>query len=171
MRCMEISPTVLWRRLLRAGAGVLLLTTVNCAQLPLTSSVAIPPIPSGEARVWFYRALNPYDSHATPYVRMNDTIIGISQPMGASYRDVPAGHYHVAVDSYLRDSKQTRDVDLVAGEQVYFKIVSEQFACNGGGSGESGGGADCARENFYVRTMPAEIAQGDVARSPFHGGG
>jgi hypothetical protein len=94
--------------------------------------------------------------------------------MGASYRDVPAGHYHVAVDSYLRDSRQTRDVDLVAGEQVYFKIVSEQFACGGGGGGGDGGGGgggDCSRENFYVRTMPAEIAQGDVARIPFLGGG
>ena len=52
------------------------------------------------ARIWFYREMAPYSSLATPYVRLNGVIAGVSQPGGSSYRDVPPGHYHLSVDSY-----------------------------------------------------------------------
>jgi hypothetical protein len=70
--------------------------------------VSLPLIPAGEARVWFYRPVDAYDSLNTPYIRMNDAIVGISVPNGASYRDVPAGQYHIAVDSYGKDFGRTR---------------------------------------------------------------
>ncbi len=88
---MSIGLTVLTRRLQRAGAVFLVLATANCSQLPTTASIAIPPIPPGAARVWFYRDVGSYDSSATPYVRMNEAIVAISQPQGASYRDVAPG--------------------------------------------------------------------------------
>jgi len=39
----------------RVATIILLLTAASCAQPPTTASVAIPPIPSQQARVWFYR--------------------------------------------------------------------------------------------------------------------
>jgi hypothetical protein len=89
--------------------GVLSLTAAACAQLPQTASVAVPPIPPGEARVWFYRDGGPYDGIGTPYLRMNEAIVGVSEPGGASYRDVPAGPYHITVDSYGKDFGQDKE--------------------------------------------------------------
>jgi hypothetical protein len=99
---------------------------------------------------------------------MNDGIVGISEPGGTFYRDVLPGHYHVSVDSYLPDANITRDVDLTPGQQVYFKVLPEQYVCGGGGDG---GGTDCERANFHVWTMPPEVAQATVARSQFYAGG
>ncbi len=165
--------TALSHRLRHAGAGVVLLAAASCAPLPPIASVTGPPIPAGEARVWIYRVAGPYDSHARPYIRMNNGVVAISEPRGALYRDLPPGHYHVSVDSYLTELNQTRDVDLTPGQQVYLKVVASEFACSGGGAGGEGdgGGGTCTRENFYVWPVSSEDAQGEVARSPFLGGG
>ena len=156
--------TPLSRRVLCAGA--LSLAMVSCAPLPPTASVAIPPTPAGEARVWFYRDGGPYDGAGTPYLRMNEAIVGVSEPQGALYRDVAPGQYHITVDSYGKDFNQSRDVYLFAGQQAYFKIVSLRnwIACGGRRN-------DCQRDTFYVWEIPPEIAQGDVARGQFYGGG
>ena len=93
------------RRLRLTGAILLLLAVAACASPPPTASVSLPLIPAGDARVWFYRPVDAYDSLNTPGaltprgdarsfprdIRMNDAIVGISPPNGASYRDVPAG--------------------------------------------------------------------------------
>jgi hypothetical protein len=42
----------------RAAASILLLGAGSCAQLPTTASVAIPPVPPQQARVWFYRVID-----------------------------------------------------------------------------------------------------------------
>ena len=168
---MAISPGVLPRLVARTGGGVLLLALVSCAQLPPTASVAIPPIPAGEARVWFYRDGGPYESQQRPYARMNEGIVGISEPSGAFYRDVAPGHYRVSVDSYLSDPHQTRDVDLAAGQQMYFKVLVQENACGGGGGDGGGGDSNCQRPNFYVWIVPPQDAQEAVARTPFYPGG
>ena len=72
--------TVSSRLLPRTAAGLLLLAIAGCASLPPTAAVTVPPIPAGEARVWFYRDPGPYDGLGTPYIRMNEAIVGISQP-------------------------------------------------------------------------------------------
>ena len=56
--------TPLLCRLLLAGAGSFLLAMASCAPLPPTAAVAIPPVPAGEARAWFYRDPGPYDHPA-----------------------------------------------------------------------------------------------------------
>ena len=48
----------------RVATMALLLALVNCAQLPPTSSAVIPPIPSGAARLWFYRDYEPHETLA-----------------------------------------------------------------------------------------------------------
>ena len=158
-------------RLRLTGAAIFLLATAACAAVPSpppTASVAIPPVPAGDARVWFYRPIDAYDSMATPYIRMNDVIAAVSVPKGASYRDVPAGPYHITVDSYGKDFNQSRDVYLLPGQQVYFKIVSLRDWIQGGGDRNSAG---YERNTFYVWEIPPEVAQGGVARSRFYGGG
>ena len=145
--------------------GIFFLATAACSQLPPTASVAVPPIPPGEARVWFYRDGGPYDDGAgTPYLRMNEAIVGVSQPRGALYRDVAPGQYYITVDSYGRDFNQFRWVYLFPGKQAYFKIVSLRnwVACSRG---------ECKRDTFYVWEIPPEVAQGPVPPPQFYGGG
>jgi hypothetical protein len=162
-------------RLLQFGSVFLLLAVVACAQPPLTASVAIPPIPAGAARVWFYRPIDVYDSLNTPYIRMNDAIVGISEPGGASYRDVPAGQYHIAVDSYLDSPQQDQNVSLVPGQEMFIKVVSLRDWAQGGGGGGGGdmgggGGGEYSRDTFYAWQIPPEVARAEVARSDFYGG-
>ncbi len=161
---------VLVRRLLQAWAGSVLLAAAACSQLPATASVAVPPIPPGEARVWFYRLIDAYDSLSTPYIRMNAGIVAVSEPGGASYRDVPAGQYHITVDSYLDDPTQDLNVSLAPGQELYVKIVSLRDWIQGGGGGDpGGGGGNYTKDTFYVWLIPPEVARADVARSAFYG--
>src|SRR6516162_97952 len=135
---MSIHPTMRLRRQ-RAIAGILLLAATACVQSPPPiASLTIPPIPAGDARVWFYRPIDAYDSMATPYHRMNDAIVAISVPKGASYRDVPAGPYHITVDSYGKDFNQDKNVQLAAGQELYVKIVSlRDWVPTSGASGDA----------------------------------
>ena len=164
MRCRWIAST----RLLTAGAGPLLLAIASCAPLPPTMVVAVPPVPAGQARAWFYRDPGPYDCVSTPYIRMNDAIVAISQIGGASYRDVQPGQYQVTVDTYLTAPDQSRYAYLFPGQQAYFKILCLRNWV-AGGSGRNNN--DYRRDSFYVWEIPPEVAQGDVARSQFYGGG
>jgi hypothetical protein len=169
---MSIRTTIPSRRPPKAVAAILLLATAACVHPPPpTASVAIPPISAGEARVWFYRPIDAYDSMATPYIRVNDAIVAISEPEGASYRDFPPGHYHIAVDSYGKDFNQDADVQLAAGQELYVKVVSLRAwvdtTSGGGGGGVSGG--DNGRNTFYAWLIPAETARPEVARAAFYG--
>jgi len=83
------------------------------------------------------------------------------------YRDVAPRHYDVSVDSFGSDFNQTRDVDLTPGQHAYFKVVSLKGWVGRGG----GDGPGYARPTFYVWQIPAQVAQDDVKRSPFYGGG
>ena len=159
-------------RPLRRACAVIPLVAAACVQSPPpTASVTIPPIPAGEARVWFYRPIDAYDSMATPYIRMNDTIVAVSMPEGASYRDVPPGPYHITVDSYGKDFNQDKNVQLGAGQELYVEIVSLRSWVPVGTAGDaSGGGGDYGRNTFYVWLIPAEAARDEVARAAFYGG-
>jgi hypothetical protein len=160
--------TTLLRGLLHGGVGAALLAITGCTPVPPTASGSVPQIPAGAARVWFYRDLAPYDALGTPFLRMNEAIVGVSQPGGALYRDVAPGQYHIAVDNYLSAPDQSRYVYLFPGQQAYFKIVSLKSWIAGGGSRDANG---YQRDTFFVWEMTPEIAQGDVARSRFYGGG
>ena len=85
------------------------------------------------------------------------------------YRDVAPGQYHVTVDSYGQDFNQSRWVYLFPGQQAFFKIVSLRDWVAGGGGAETAEAIE--RNTFYVWEIPPEVAQGDVARSRFYGGG
>jgi hypothetical protein len=145
-------------------ATAILLAAAGCTQLPPTSSVAIPPIPAGAARVWFYRDYEPHETLARPYVWLNDRIAGISEPGGAFYRDVAPAHYSIRVDSAGRDFNQVADANLAAGQEAYAKVVSLRSWLD----------EDCiiwgGCDTFYVWLIPAGEARPAIGKSPFYGG-
>jgi hypothetical protein len=153
----------LLRRLLPAAAGISLLATVSYAQAPPTST---PPIPRSEARVWFYRDASIYDSQDQPYILMNGAIVALSQPRGSFYIDVKPGFYHVTVQQYLNAPEEAANVNLLPGQQVYLKIVALTDCIAGGNRRAS----EFSRPCFYVWTIPEQVAQAEVAHTPFYGG-
>ena len=142
------------RTMMLAAAGTLLFTLNASAQaLPAGQ----PPV----ARIWIYHELNPNESMAQPYVRIDGGVIGASVPGTAFYRDLPAGRHQISVESYVDDGNQTKLVDLVPGSQVYAKIVPFGDIVQGGG--EFGGGYH--RNTYYLWLYPPEQAQPAIARS------
>jgi hypothetical protein len=147
------------------AAIALFVALCGCASLPPTGAVAIPAVPAGMARAWFYRDDVPYSSLDRPYVRMNGAIVGISESGGAFYRDVAPGQYYVTVDSWGVDVNQFPHAVLVPGETAYFKIFSSGVWASGGAT------ANWARPTFYVWQMPVAMATPEVARSSFYPSG
>jgi hypothetical protein len=146
-------------------AMCLLLMSASCSQLPPTRSVAIPLVPAGESRIWLYRNEGPYESHQTPYFRLNGQLVGVSEPNAALYRDVPPGHYTVSVDSYgVPYPNQFANFDIRAGQETFIKVVSMRERVGGGGdSGFS------LRAIFYTWLIPADAARPEVSGIPFYG--
>src|SRR5438067_58098 len=107
----------LFKRLLPAVAGMTLLGTGTGADAayPPAAQYVSSAAPANQARIWFYRVANPYDSTGTPYVRLNGAVVGVSQPGTAFFVDVPPGHYHLSADSFGEDYNQTRDIDIGPG--------------------------------------------------------
>jgi len=110
------------------GASLLLSACANGGLPPGTpySKVAetIPPVPAVEARIYFYRDYEPYDSLARPWIYLNDRRIGFSDPGGVYYRDVAPGAYRIKVDSEGSYWDQFKTVTLAPGDVVYAKIES-----------------------------------------------
>lgn len=161
---MSKSPRVSPRRLHWCATSLLLLLT-GCSQVPPTSSVVIPPVPAGGARIWIYRNEGLYESKDRPYLRLNGQIAGISEPNGAFYRDLPPGHYMVSVDSYgVPYPNQFAQLDLGAGQEAFINVVSMRERVGGGG--DSGFGL---RAIFYAWLIPADAARPEISGIPFYG--
>jgi hypothetical protein len=105
------------------AAAFVLLAGVNAdAQSPATSSVVIPPIPPGQARVWIYRDSQPTDPFNYPHmeaVTLNGVNVGYEQLGQGSYRNVAPGHYVIAAPSLGIDTDESATVDLAAGQEAY----------------------------------------------------
>jgi hypothetical protein len=154
-------------RISRFGAIALVALVLGCAAPAATSAAAIPPIPAGMARIWIYREYDPNLSLARPYVRLNGSIAGISEPSGAFYRDVMPGVYEVSVDSIGEDVNQWASVAVVPGQQVYLNVdVDPHRDCGGGG--RNGGG--WCRDTFYTRLQLPQVGAAAVASLPYTGG-
>jgi hypothetical protein len=152
------------RPLVRVARSALLLATAGCAQPAVTGSVGVPPVPAGEARVWFYRDYEPYAGKGRPAIAANGAFVGQAELGGAFYRNVPPGQYRVTVESFGVDTNQTASLDLLPGQQAYVKIVSNPEWVSGGNQTE------WERPTFYAWRVPNEIAQADVAHLTFYGG-
>jgi hypothetical protein len=147
------------RRWLRWASGLLLIVA-GCAEPPAMVPVAAPPVPAGQARVWFYRPYEPSESLNLARIAMNGSYVGAVENGSAIYRDVPPGHYHIAPESFGQDVNQDRNVDLAPAEQLYVKIVSlESWGVSVSGS------KNFARDTFYAWLIPPEVAQVEIARN------
>ena len=146
----------------RGATTAFLLIATSCTQLPTTSSVAIPPVSPSTARIWIYRNDAPNEPNQTPYVRLNGQIVGVVQPSGAFYRDVPPGYYTVAVDSYGAPyPHQFADFNLGAGQEAFVVVLSMR---------EKVGTAEGLRTLFFTQLVSPDIARPAIARTPFYGG-
>jgi hypothetical protein len=145
-----------------AAATAVLLLAANCAPLPPTSSVAIPPAPGGAARIWIYRNDAPNEPNQTPYANLNGQIAGVVQPNGAFYRDVPPGFYTVAVDSYGAPyPHQFAEFNLGPGQEAFVEVLSMR---------EKVGSSEGLRTFFFTQVVPPDIARPAIAGTPFYGG-
>jgi len=152
-------------RILRIAALLAIAAIAACARNPPVGSVSVPPIPPGEARVWFYRVYLPSDTLNMTKVTMNGVYAGYAQLGGAFYRDIPPGIYHVEVESYGKDFDQSTNVALVPGQDAYVKIESLDSW-----STLVGAGYAAARDTFYARLMLPQIARSEIVQSFFDGG-
>jgi hypothetical protein len=137
----------------------LLLLTAACAEPITPVSTTAPPIPSGQARVWFYRSWEPSESLNLASIDMDGRYVGAVANGSAFYRDVLPGNYRIAPQSWARDFNQDRNVDLAPGQQVYVKIVSLTSWATG-----LSGLKSFERDAFYAWLIPAEVAEVEIAR-------
>jgi hypothetical protein len=173
---MAILPRFLMRRAALSGAALMMAAAVVgfapraqavSEAAPAASSTA--PVPAGAARIWIYREYQPYESLATPYMRFNGAIIGVSQPGMVFYRDVPPGTYAVTVDSIGTDVHQFTTVAVAPGQQVFVKVLADENWDSGGGGGNMGGGG-WARATFYTWQIQPQAAEAEIATMPLSNG-
>jgi hypothetical protein len=143
------------------AAAVLALFCTGAGAAPSPVAPGAPILP-GTARVWFYRVFFPDDTFGMPAVAMNGRIVGYARSGYSFYRDVPAGAYHVTVDSYLIDPSQAKDVVLAPGTQIYLAIESDPTSI------ENLRGY--RRGTYYVGIEPAQIAAIHLGQASFSSG-
>ena len=151
---------------LSASVGLALFAAATQAAYPPASQYVSSAPPPNQARIWFYRDADPYESTGTPYVRLNGAVVGVSQPGAAFFVDVAPGHYHLSADSYGDDYNQTRDIDIGPGQVAFAKVLSNDNWFYGGGGERSGG---YKRDTFYVWTIPPQAAVPTIAQSYLYG--
>jgi hypothetical protein len=125
---------------------------------------AVSPAATGTARIWFYRDYEPSVSLNLANVALNGAFAGSVQPDGSAfYRDVPAGHYHITVESFGTDVNQAKDLDLGPGQEAYVKVLAGEWIAGGDRS-------SFRRDTFYVSLMPPQVARAELSSHPLHGG-
>ena len=104
--------------------AVVLLAGCSGETPPRFDQSGVPPIPEGMARVYLYRAFEPYQSLAYVPVFLNRADIGAVGPGKVLFRDVAPGTYTIEAKSEGLWPNQTKTVTLGAGQTLYAKIES-----------------------------------------------
>jgi Protein of unknown function (DUF2846) len=140
----------------RTAGLLLVLMGVGCAA-PRPSTP--PPLPAGEARIWFYRNWLPSESLNLANIAVNGALVGSVENGGVIYRDVPPGTYHIAPESWAHDPKQQdTNVTLLAGQQAYIKIVDlTSWAVSVSAA------KNFERDAFWAWLVPAPAAEAEIA--------
>lgn len=113
----------------------------------------VPPLQGNDARIYFYRDYEPYESLSQPWIYLNGSRVGASIPGGIFYRDVPAGPYEITVDSTGIYGNQFKSVTLQAGETLYVKIESLRTWYDE---------AHFSHDTFFVALIGPRLAQLEV---------
>src|SRR5690242_17841093 len=140
------------------------LTANGCAQAPSVASAVVPPIPTGQARLWFYREFIPSESLNMTEVRMNGGYAGYARLGGTFYRDVAPGQYLITVASWGVDVNQSALVALVPRQEAFIKIESLRSWSE---LGERNG---ATRDTFYARLIPPQMARAEITQTTYDGG-
>ncbi|MGH7126752.1 MAG: DUF2846 domain-containing protein, partial [Stellaceae bacterium] len=143
-------------------AGLMLAACQGHISEPSIASATVAPVPSGLARIYFYRDWEPYESLSRPLIYLNDAASQISEPGGISFRDLPPGEYHISVDSPGVYPHQFKDLVLRPGDVRYVKIESLASWYTGRGPGHIG-----HLDTFVVELIPERQAQGEIAEKRY----
>ena len=141
-----------------ASLLVLILASCTGASGPPFSQVAptIPPLAADRARLYVYRAYEPYESLTPAAIYLNGVQTGISVPGGVFYRDVPPGSYIIAPWSQGDFPNAAKTVVLRSGDTFYAKVLSLR-------AWQSGGGTRFQRDTFIVMLIDPAQAQRELA--------
>lgn len=104
-----------------AQAGLLALAAV-----PAAAAVPVPPVPPGEARVWFMRELEPGTAMYSPKIFVDGRPIGQSSQSTMFYHDVAAGQHVFDVENCMQTQGSARALNLAPGEVVSLQVTSLQ---------------------------------------------
>jgi len=127
-----------------AGCPVVLAGLVGMALA--ASPDQAPPVPSGQARVWFLRELVPGTAMHAPMIYANGEPLAII-PQGVTfYRDLAPGTYSFAIQSCLPSEQTTMTLPLGPGSEFALQVQASVY---GGFNCESG-------ENMYLTPAPAD---------------
>ena len=90
----------------------------GCATGPRFSEVqkAIPPLSADQGRIFFYRSAGSAGMAVQPEIRLNDDVVGRSQPGGFFFVDCAPGPMHVSTATEVDNAI---DFPLAAGQTRY----------------------------------------------------
>jgi len=164
---MSVTKPSTYRVFSLALLGVALALAACGPRPPTYGEVAaqVPPVSADRARLFIYRDYEPYESLSRPYLYLNGAVIGISEPGGVLYRDVPPGVYLISVDSYGIYPDQFKTVQMTAGQTYYSKITSLRSWVSG-----SNLMLNSEADTFVVVLVDAEQARREMPAMWFFGG-
>jgi hypothetical protein len=117
-------PSTILRTSLIASLALLLGACSGRIGEPVFASIRTTPVAADRARVYFYRAFEPYESLARPMIYLNAKSLAVSEPGGVLWRDVEPGAYEISVFSPGIYPNQFKDVLLRPGDTLYVRIDS-----------------------------------------------
>ena len=124
-----------------------IIALASAAGLALAASPdEAPPIPSGQARIWFLRQLIPGTAMHAPMIYANGQSVAIV-PQGVTfYRDLTPGTYSFAIQSCLPAEQTSVTLPFGPGNVIALQVLASDY---GGWNCESG-------ENMYLALAPAD---------------
>jgi hypothetical protein len=136
---------------------VVALAVTGCAERPRFAQVteSLGPVPPGQARIYFYRANEIYESVAEAAVALNGRPAGVTAVGSVFYRDVPPGSYYVTVASPGLFPNQFKTIDVAAGQTWFVKIESLRSWADG---------LDFGTDTFVVAIMDATVGRSEIQR-------
>jgi hypothetical protein len=151
---------------LRRLALALLLVLGACAQGPKFAQVApsLPPLPPEQARIYFYRYLEPYETLSWTTVYLNRQPVGNSAPGTVFFRDVPPGPYYISVRSEGVYPNQFKTVSVDPHQTLFVRIESLSSWDAGGDRQEWQG------DTFVVDIVDPRIGSSEIQNLAFSNG-
>ena len=88
-----------------------MLIAAGCVDPPAMpeAPAVTPPVPAGQARIWFYRDWEPSESLNLANIDVNGSYFGSVANGGVFYRDVSPGHYLFQIRARGRDTRRPID--------------------------------------------------------------